>query len=79
MMGELKHHDMLGSKHDCHFNPEYMAFAEPQGDRTTNSQLVISEAMASCSIDALMQSSLGMVHVSTARLNRMFEMFPNLP
>lgn len=56
-----------------------MSFMEPQGDKTTNSQLVISEAMASCSLDALMRSPIGLVHLSTDRLNRMFEVYPNLP
>jgi len=35
--------------------------------------------MASCSLDALARSPIGNIHVSTDRLNRMFEMFPGLP
>lgn len=77
MMGELRHEDPKAN--ECEWKPDYMEFAEPDGDRTTNSQLVISEAMASCSLDALFRSPIGLLHVSTARLNRAFEMFPDLP
>jgi len=35
--------------------------------------------MASCSLDALFRSPIGLLHVSTDRLNRMFEIYPNLP
>lgn len=35
MMGELMHKDLNAL--DCQYNPEYMEFAEPTGDRLTNS------------------------------------------
>ena len=80
MMGELFHlHSSKTAVGSCPYKPEAMTFAEPQGGRLTNSQLVISEVMASCSLDALFQSPIGNLHLSTDRLNRMFEMFPNLP
>jgi hypothetical protein len=56
-----------------------MTFSEPHGDRTTNSQLVMSERMASCSLNALGRSPIGSIHVSTKRLNKAFKMFPKLP
>jgi hypothetical protein len=56
-----------------------MTFAQPTGDRTTNSQLVISEPMASCSLSALARSTIGFIHVNTDRLNKAFAMFPKLP
>lgn len=77
LMGELRYMDT--HKDECNFKPEYMEFAEPTGDRTTNSQLVISEPMASCSLSALARSTIGSLHLSTSKLNTMFEMFPKLP
>ena len=56
-----------------------MTFAEPNGDRTTNSQLVISERMASCSLNALNRSPIGFFKVNSKTLNQAFKMFPKLP
>jgi len=77
MMGELRYLDQYAD--DCKYEPEYMAFQEPAGDRTTNSQFVISERMASCSWNSIMRSPIGFMKFNTKNLNRMFEMFPNLP
>jgi hypothetical protein len=76
LMGELKYMDVLET---CKYDPEYMTFADPVGDRTTNSQLVLSENMASCSLNALARSPIGGMHVSTKTLNKAFKMFPKLP
>jgi len=56
-----------------------MPFAEPKGDVTTNSQIVISENAATCSLRSIARSPIGLLRFSTDRLNKMFGMFPNLP
>lgn len=77
MMGELVYDDF--HKTTCKWEPEWMEFAIPKGDDKAISQIVISENMATCSLGAMARSPVGLIQVNTARLNKMFEIFPNLP
>jgi len=55
-----------------------MTFSDPLGDERTYSQVVFSENMVSCSLNAMSSSTLGEMSFDSAKLNKMFEMFPNL-
>jgi len=56
-----------------------MEFSEPVGRSVTNSQIVVSENMATCSLNAFARSPIGQLKVNTDRLNRMLELFKDVP
>lgn len=76
IMGELRQADNFHTH--CPWDPKYMTFSDPLGDERTYSQVVFSENMVSCSLNAMASSTLGEMSFDSAKLNKMFEMFPNL-
>lgn len=57
-----------------------MDFLNPaQGNASTNSQIVVSENMASCTLDNFAKSPIGFMEFTSHSMDHMFKMFKNLP